>query len=372
MTDKYAVSREKTYSAVKTRIFLADLLLTAVSLFVFQVFLSYPVDESARALSRNFHPACFVYMSVFFVFMYVMGLPLRFFGSFTVEHRFGLSNQRFPSWLIDEAKSAVLTLVISMSAVQLFYLVLRNYPSRWWIIAAFLWVFFLIVIARLLPVIIIPLFFRYIPISDQVLKERIRALGQKAGIRVLDVCQIDLSRKTKKANAALIGLGRTRKVILADTLTDRFTPDEVEAVVAHEFGHYTCGHTWRLIAFSGALALAGFFLLARAMDRISVFAGAAGAADLSIFPILVFLMILSGPAILPLQNLFSRGLEREADSFALDMTGNAGTFISVMRKLASMNLADTEPAAVKKIFFHDHPPVGERIRRAEQWRADRG
>ncbi len=366
MNDRDPASRAKRYSAVKVRIFLADLAVTVISLFVFQVCISRPASGMASGVFRNFYPACFIYVTVFLGFMYVIEFPLRFLGSFFLEHRFGLSDQSFPSWLFDEAKSAMLTFVVSMLAVQAFYLILRNFHATWWVIAAFLWIFFSIVVARLLPVIVIPLFFKYSPITDDTLKERIRALGKKAGIRILDVCQIDFSRKTRKANAALVGLGGTRKVILADTLIDGFTPEEVESVAAHEFGHHKYRHIWQLIIFSGLMTLTGFFLLSRVLERISVFAGATGVSDLYIFPCLVFLMICFSMVILPLQNLFSRRLEREADSFALEITGSPRIFISMMRKLASRNLADEEPSKLKKIFFYDHPPVGERIRMAER------
>jgi len=365
MNDRDPVSRAKRYSAVKFRIFIADLAVTVISLFVFQIFISRPVSGTVADIFRNFYLACFVYATVFLGFMYVIEFPLRFLGSFFVEHRFGLSDQSFPSWLLDEAKSAILTFAVSMLAVQVFYLILRNFPVTWWVIGAFLWMFFSIVVARLLPVIIIPLFFKYLPITDEALKERIRVLGQKAGIRILDVCQIDLSRKTKKANAALVGLGGTRKVILADTLIEGFTPEEVEAVAAHEFGHQKYRHIWQLIIFSGLMTLIGFFLLSRVLERIAAFAGATGVSDLYIFPSLVFLMICFSMVILPLQNLFSRALERQADAFTLETTGSPRAFISMMRKLASRNLADEDPSKLKKIFFYDHPPIRERIRMAE-------
>jgi STE24 endopeptidase len=368
MSEEYASARAKKYSAIKTRIFAADLVLTVVLLAVFQAFLSRPVSQMVFNIYSNFYAACFIFACAFLFFMYIASFPLHFIGSFFVERRFGLSNQSFGAWLTDEAKSGALSFALSIVCIQVFYLVLRNFPTAWWAIAAMAWIFFTVVLARFLPVLVIPMFFKYFPIEDRPLKERIMALAEKTGVRLMDVCKIDFSRKTRKANAALVGLGKTRRVILADTLTEEFSPEEVEVVVAHEFGHFKCRHIWQLLIFSGIMTIAGFFVLSLIAGKIVVLTGASGLSDLYLFPVLVFLMIAFGIVLLPLQNLFSRVLEREADRFALDVTGEPEGFISVMRKLASMNLADVAPSKLKKIFLYDHPPIAERIRMAENAR----
>ncbi|MFC1479851.1 M48 family metallopeptidase [Candidatus Omnitrophota bacterium] len=356
----------KRYSAIKTRIFVADLVVTAVSLAVFQIFLSRPVSLAAFNICSNFYAACFVFAGIFLVFVYVVGLPLQIINSFLVEYRFGLSRQSFGAWLADEAKSTALSFALAIISIQVFYFVLRNFPSVWWVIVSAVWIFFSVVLARLLPVVLIPVFFKYIPIEDRLLKERIMLLANKAGVPLMDVCQIDFSRKTAKANAALVGLGKTRKVILADTLTEKFTPKEVEAVVAHEFGHLRYKHIWQLLAFSGVMTTAGFFILSLIAKKVVVLTGAGALSDPYLLPVLVFMMAAFGIILLPAQNLFSRILERQADTFALELTDEPEEFISVMRKLSEMNLADAEPSRMKKIFLYSHPPIGERIRMAEK------
>ncbi|MFQ5953116.1 MAG: M48 family metallopeptidase [Candidatus Omnitrophota bacterium] len=366
MTTESAPSRSKRYSAVKTRFFIADLILTVLALAIFQLAVSRTLSQDLTGLFTSFYLACFAYVAIFLAVMYVIGFPLHLANSFFVEHRFGLSSQSFGSWIIDEIKSIILSFVLWIGCTQVFYLVLRNFPHTWWIITALLWVFLSVILSRILPVLIIPLFFKYLPIENQELKKRIFELANKARIRLMDVCRIDFSRKTKKANAALIGLGKTRKVILADTLTDGFTTDEVESVVAHEFAHFRYGHIWKLLAFSGISAAIGFYLLFLVAGKCASLVGASGIDDLYLFPVLVFLMIVAGFIILPVHNLFSRTLERQADGFALELTGDAETFISVMRKLASMNLAEMDPSLWKKIFLYDHPPIRERIQMAEK------
>jgi STE24 endopeptidase len=360
-----APSKSKRYSAVKTRFFFADLVVTIAALAVFQFGASRTVSRAALETFGNFYLSCFFYTCLFLAFMYVVTFPVHLASSFFVERYFGLSDRKFSSWLTDEAKSAGLSLVLWVPCIQVFYLVLRNFPREWWVIASFLWVFFSIALSRLLPVLIIPLFYKYMPLKDEDLKKKVVDLAQKSGISLMDVCQIDFSAKTKKANAALVGLGNTRKVILADTLVKEFTAEEVGSVVAHEFAHHKRRHIWQLLAFSGAVTLCGFFLLSVAAGKIVVLTGASGLDDMYLFPFLLFLMMVFGLVVLPVQNFFSRALEKQADRFALDITKDAGSFIAVMRKLASMNLADTDPPLWKKIFFYNHPPISERIRMAE-------
>ena len=366
MSGEGVPARSKRYSAVKTRLFLADIVLTVVLLLVFQLFLAGPVSKAASGICPNFYAACFIFASVFLLYMYVLSFPLRITGSFFVERHFGLSRQSFISWAADEIKSAALSFILSIGCILVFYYVLRNFPVFWWIITACLWIFFSVVLARFLPVFLIPLFYKYSPIEDPELKERIMSLADKTDISLMDVCQIDLSRKTAKANAALVGLGKTRKVILADTLLDDFTPDEVESVVAHEFAHYKYRHIWQLLAFSGVVTLTGFFMLSLIADRVVVLSGASGLSDMYLLPVLIFLLALFGIVLLPVQNLFSRVLERQADRFALDMTGKPKDFIAVMEKLAAMNLADVSPSRLKKIFLYNHPPISERIHMARE------
>ncbi|MGD2278533.1 MAG: M48 family metallopeptidase [Candidatus Omnitrophota bacterium] len=360
-----ASPRSKKYSALKTKFFIADIFLTVAALVFFQLAFSRFLSGALTEAFASFYLACLVYIVLFLAFMYVISFPLHLADSFFVEHRFGLSSQKFTSWALDEMKQVLLSFALWIGCTQVFYLILRNFPNSWWLISALFWIFFSVILSRILPVLIIPLFFKYIPIEDRELKERIFSLAENAQIRLLDVCKIDFSRKTKKANAALVGLGRTRKVILADTLTDEFTPDEVETVVAHEFAHCKYRHIWKLLFFSGITTAAGFYVLFLAAKRIVELTGARGIDDLYIFPVLVLLMIAAGLVILPVHNLFSRFLEKEADRFALSLSRDPETFISVMEKLASMNLADMDPSRWKKIFLYDHPPIRERIQMAE-------
>ena len=367
MSEADPVARSKRYSVIKTRIFLIDLVLTVISLAVFQAFISLPVANAVREVSSNFFIVCFIYSTVFLFFMYIASLPLNVYSAFYVEHRFGLSNQKIMAWCGDQAKSAGLTFIVAIIGIEVFYLLLRSCPNWWPLALAFVWVLFSVVLTRIAPIIVVPLFFRYLPVEDEGLRERLTALSNAAGISLMDICRIDFSKKTKKANAALVGLGKSRKVILADTLTDEFTLPEIEMVVAHEFGHHKFRHIWLLLAFSGVVTTVGFYLLYLVLGRVSMLLGASSSSDLSIFPTLIFLLMAFSLAVLPLQNFFSRILERQADRFALDLTKEPAIFARTMEKLGEMNLAELTPSTLKKIFLYSHPPINERIEMAKKW-----
>lgn len=360
--------RSKRYAAVKTRLLVADIVLTTVSLLMFQVFLSRSLSEISFNISSDFYLTRLLFIIPFLIFIYLTGLPVHLASSFFAERAFSLSTRTFTSWLKDEVKAVILSGALSAACLMVFYAVLRNFPHFWWAIAAFLWIAFSVVLAGLLPVIIIPIFYRYIPINDTVLKERILRLADRCGVSLLDVCGIELSAKTTKANAALVGLGKTRRVILGDTLTARFTAGETETVVAHEFAHFKYGHMWKLLAGSSVITLAAFYILYQISTKVVSFTGAAGISDPYILPVIFILSALFGMVAAPFKNLYSRVLERQADAFALDVTDDPGTFISVMNKLADMNLADREPNFIKKIFLYDHPPISERIDMGERYK----
>ncbi|HNX91008.1 MAG TPA: M48 family metallopeptidase [Candidatus Omnitrophota bacterium] len=357
------------YQRLKTRLFILDICVSFLVVVIFQMFFSFPAAYFFENSAGNFYLACACYVALFYFFIHLTGMPLHFFGSFTVEHRFGLSNQSIKAWMIDEAKSAALSLLFYVSGGLVFYFILRTFPDIWWAILAVIWFFFSCFMARMLPVLIIPLFYKYIPLEEGQLKNMIMGLGKQAGIDLSDVCKIDLSRKTKKANAALVGLGSTKKVVLADTLMSSFSEEEIGTVVAHEFAHCKFNHIWKLILISACITALSFWLLSAIVGNIAVMLGASGASDIGILPAIMLCMMCFGLLVMPLQNFISRCLEREADRFALEIMKDPGAFISAMERLAEMNLAERDPGLIKKIMLYDHPPIAERIRMAQNFQA---
>ncbi len=350
--------KAKEYSSIKARFAVSGTALAFLAVSVFEVFLSDPLFEVLR---RYFSRPDIPYIVIFLVFCGLVLFPNRFFGSYRIDRKYGLSSMTAGAWLKDDLKASTLNFLLSLALIVVFYVNVSAFPGTWWIISFFAWALFSLVFVFLYPKVILPLFFRYIPISSEELKAGIEELGEKSGIKVRDVCRIDFSRKTKKANAAVIGVWKTAKVILADTLTDNFTSDEVFMVTAHELGHYGKRHVAKLLLFSFFLSFFGFWAVFEVSNFIVHISGVPGLSDIRTLPVLFLLVYCFDFIALPLRNFFSRRLERQADSFALDVFPRPEVFISVMEKLADMNLSDTDPPLLRKIFFHTHPAISERI-----------
>ncbi|MCM8780700.1 MAG: M48 family metalloprotease [Candidatus Omnitrophica bacterium] len=225
----------------------------------------------------------------------------------------------------------------------------------------FLFFGYSLVFARLVPVVIIPLFFKYKPISDTELRERIINLAVKMDLKILDVFEIDFSKKTTKANAGFVGWGKTKRVILTDTLKYKDSLPEIEVILAHEFAHYKLGHIFKLIIVSSSIITLSLYIIFKTRDYALRFFGLSSLSDIASFPVVLIYLILFSILSKPLENYISRRFEKQADLMALKSTGSKESFISMIHKLSAQNLADMNPPPLIKIFFFDHPPVKERI-----------
>lgn len=323
--------------------------------------------DLALGNGRGYALAVFLYVLMLTVISKVLGLPLDYYG-FRLEHRFQLSNQKARAWAWDEAKGFLLTLVLASILVELLYWVIRESPQHWWLIA---WIGFLgivVLLAQLAPVLLFPVFYKFEPLQDEDLKTRLVRLGERAGTRVRGVYKWHLSEKTKKANAALTGLGNTRRVILADTLLENYSPDEIEVVLAHELGHHVHRHIVKGIAAQAAGTLIGFWAanwaLQYAVARWHIFVTLSDFANL---PLLILIFAALSFVLMPAMNAFSRYNERQADRYAFENTPSVGPFISSMNKLAEQNLAEKTPSKWVEWWFYSHPSIGRRVAAAEGW-----
>jgi len=293
--------------------------------------------------------------------------PLSWLQDFWLPRRFGILHQAFGSWCRDRVKGAMIGGALALAAVEIVYGLLSVTPL-WWLWAALIFFAGSALLTRLVPTWIIPLFYRLAPLDDASLRDRLLGLARRAGVPVVGVWVADQSRKSKTANAALVGLGRSRRILLFDTLVQSFDADQVESVMAHELGHHIHGDIWRGLGFQGALTLLTFWvadgLLRRGIDRL----GLDGPADLAGLPLFGLILMGLGVVAMPLGNGFSRWMEQEADDFALAVTGNPSAFVGAMERLAGLNLAERRPSRLKEFFFHSHPSIDRRIDRARHWR----
>ena len=304
----------------------------------------------------------------------LISLPLSYYSDLTVERRYNLSTQTFRGWVSDQAKGTALSLALGLPTVQGVYWIIGRFPRRWWAIFSALTVPLTVILANLAPVLIMPLFNKFSPLKDRALAERIKALAAAQGVTVSDVLQMDMSKRTRKANAMFTGIGNTKRIVLGDTLIEEFTPEEVEIVIAHELGHQVHRDIWKLIGLGGLTTTLTAWVIYRLAGPISDRIGprfgldtARGAADVAALPLLSLLLSVVSLVLTPAQNAISRRIERQADRYALDLTQNPEAFIGAMEKLGRMNLADPNPPVLVKHMLYGHPPLQERIAAAKAW-----
>lgn len=321
-------------------------------------------------------PALAVFVLLVLLVLTLGGLPFSWYGGYRLSHRFKLSRQSARAWLADWLKAALLGLLLGGLALLVFYAAIALAGPAWWLLfatAACLATLFLTFVA---PYVILPLFYRLQPLEDETVVRAIRELAADAKAEVREVSTLDFSRKTVEANAAVIGIGRSRRVVLADTLLTEFSLPEVRSVVAHELGHHVHRDVPRLLLVQGALiwsgsALAGLLgesLLRRWAYAVRPDELSGGLAEPANLPLLLFAAQLFGLLSMPLVNALSRRLESAADTFALKLTDDPAAFISAMRKLADQNLAEAQPPRWAELLLHSHPAFARRIRAAETCR----
>ncbi len=313
-------------------------------------------DLSASAARGSFVLTVAIYTTLLVLFSGLLQLPLSLYEELALERRYGLSTQSTGRWWLDQAKGIAVTLVFGVAGALLVLALLRWTPDYWWLVAGACFSVILIGLAQLAPVVLLPLFYDFKPLERAALADRLVALAERAGARVLGVFEWRLSDRTRKANAALAGIGRTRRILLSDTLLAEHSDDEIEVILAHELAHHVYRDIWTGIALEAGLILAGFYLADLALTQFAGRFGLAGKADVAGLPLLLVTAGGLSLALLPLFNAFSRAHERRADRYALEMTRNVDAFVTAMRRLAAQNLAEERPSRLVQLLFYTHPP----------------
>jgi len=369
-------ARAKQYSTIKYSLSIIETLYILILLLIFLASgLSKILTNNILKFSANNYLAVPAYILTICLGYYLLNLPLNFYSSYVLEHRFSLSRQKIKDWVSDQVKAGIISYIIAIILIGAFYYILKHFANTWWLVISLFWIFFSLILARLTPTIIIPLFFKYKKLSDDNLRNRIMGLADKMKVNPasarrgwVDVFEIDFSKKTLKANAAFVGWGKTRRVILADTLKDKYTYDEIEVILAHEFAHYRLKHLLKLILINSIATILTFYIIYITSSRTLSIFGLTSLSDIAALPVIFLYFILFGIITQPLENFFSRRLEKNADKAALNITGLKEAFISMMEKLASQNLADKNPHPLIKFYFFDHPSIAERIALARAYK----
>ena len=296
---------------------------------------------------------------------YVVSFPLSFYSGHRLEHKYGLSKQSLVQWLWRYLKSVSLTLVFGLVLTEGLFVVIALTGSYWWLAAAGTFFLVSVVLGQLAPVLILPLFYRVERFEDEVLGQRLERLAEGTGLSIEGIYRMALSEETVKANAMLAGLGSTRRVIMGDTLLDKFTEEEIEVVFAHEVGHHVHQHIRSLLLLGALFSVCGFLTCHLC---VGIWLGNfhwSSEPPVFVLPMLTFVTTLFFLLTAPLQNAVSRHFKRQSDTYALQRTGNSTAYRSAFSKLARINKDDPEPHPLEVFWFHSHPPISERLAMAD-------
>jgi STE24 endopeptidase len=359
--------KAKQYARIQRRLMLVDLGIGVLYLLAWLAFgWSQALTDWLLTWTSNQWLLVAGFVVIFAAGLLLIDLPLSYYEGFILPHRFGLSNQTLPGWVTDQLKGLLVAGIFGLFLLEVIYAVLRAFPDTWWLWAAGLLLIFDVVLSTLAPVLIFPIFNKYTPLGEEHagLIERLMKLAERAHTRVRGVYQFDMSRRTKAANAALTGMGNTRRILLGDTLLNEFTTDEIETVLAHELGHHVHKDIPLGIAVSTVLTLGGLYLASVVLNWGVSYFGFTGPGDIAALPLFLLVMGAYGLLTMPLGNAFSRWRERRADDYALKMTGNGPAFASALTRLANQNLADADPEPWVEFLLYSHPALGKRIEKA--------
>lgn len=296
----------------------------------------------------------------------LISFPLSFYSGHVLEHKYNLSKQSVGRWLTRYAKRNLLTVGFGVLMVEGLYLVIWLSGSWWWLVAAGAFFVVSVVMGQLVPVLILPMFYKIERLEDESLSDRFTAISDGTGLSIEGVYRMEMSAETVKANAMLTGMGSTRRVILGDTLLDEFSEDEIEVVFAHEVGHHVHRHIRKMIATGVAFSIVSFLICDRLIGAWVGDGNWTAAPPVFTLPLFMFIVTLFSLVLEPMQNGISRHYERQSDRYALDRTGKHDAYRSAFTKLAKINKADMDPHPAEVFFLHSHPPITERLAMADQ------
>jgi len=301
----------------------------------------------------------------------VMTSPLSYYRGFTLPHRYGISIQKLKSWLGDLAKGGAIGIVLGSAAVAVVYAFLLYFPEIWWLLAWVLMLAVSILMSIIAPVFLVPLFYKVKPLPDSELKTRLEKLAQKAGAKVHGIFVLEFSSKETSANAALMGLGRTRRIVISDTLIQQYSTPEIEMVTAHEIGHHMDRDIFRMFIVQSSVSLVVLKILDVVLKTTVTPLGFSGIGDPAALPWLVLLFGALLTLTSPLTNGYTRHLESQADGYALGLTEDSRAFINAMTRLVNQNLGVARPPRWEEVLFYDHPSYYNRIEQARKFEKGR-
>ncbi|MDP6879080.1 MAG: M48 family metallopeptidase [Candidatus Marinimicrobia bacterium] len=364
--DKEKQVKAKTYENEKRKISIVGSLLSLIFILLFYF---SGLSHYLANINLSFIYVFLIYIILFHLISTIIGLPLGYYSSYVHEHKWGFSNYTNKTWIVDQLKSFAVSLILLPILLGLFFWVLWKFPETWWLVAATITTLVSIVFVTLFPVVILPIFNKYDTIEDEELTSQLSEILHKAGLQSSGFFRQDMSRQTKKENAFLAGMGKTRRVVIADNLLEHMSLSEIKSVIAHEVGHYRYSHLPKNILIGTIQQLIIFFLLNIIMKILYPEFLTSNINNLTLFPMFSLIMsLLSSLLFGPLNNMISRYFERQADRTSLELYPDKDSFQKAMAGLANRNLSNAYPEWWVKLLYYSHPPIGERLSFAENYK----
>ena len=364
--DKDKQAKAKTYENEKRKIGIIGSILSLVFILLFYF---SGLSNYLANINLSFIYVFLIYITIFQILSTMVGLPIGYYSSYIHEHKWEFSNYTNKTWFIDQLKSFTIGLILLPILLGLFFWVLWRFPETWWLVAATVTTLVSIVFVTLFPVVILPIFNKYDPIEDEKLTDQLSEILHKAGLNPSGFFRQDMSRQTKKENAFLAGMGKTRRVVIADNLLEHMSLSEIKSVIAHEVGHYRYSHLPKNIVIGTIQQLIIFYLLNIIMKILYPEFLTSNTNNLSLFPMFSLIMsLLSSLLFGPINNMISRYFERQADITSLELYPNKESFQKAMAGLANRNLSNAYPEWWVKLLYYSHPPIGERLSFAENYK----
>ncbi|KUG24806.1 ste24 endopeptidase [hydrocarbon metagenome] len=356
-------SKSKKYSNIKLGIGIGKGVITFILILLF-VLLGYSnsLEELIRNFVQNDYLVLLVFIFIIGIFSSILFFPINFYIEFILEHKYELSNQTFVKWLWENFKGTLVAVAIGIPLLLAFYFFLNLFGSIWWLPFAVLMFIVSVVLAQIVPIIILPLFYKVSPIENEELKESIIRLANEVGMNVQNVFSFNMSKNTKKANAAFTGLGKTKRIILGDTLLENYSQEEIETVIAHELGHYKYKHIIKNIFIGTIFSFLTLFLIATLYELSLEWFRFTSITQIAALPLLTLWGMLIGLIQSPISNIISRKYEYQADEYAVTSTKNPEAFKQTLKKLTEQNLGDEDPHPFVEWFFYSHPSIKNRIK----------
>jgi STE24 endopeptidase len=370
MSDSYGFNEETQrraknylYSGLRASL-VRGIVIFVLALLVFVLRLSTALENFVRAYISEPSLIVALYTLIGYAVFWLVSFPFDYYEEYILEHKFDLSTETLGMWLLDKVKASILSVLFILFIVEGIYNFMWLNPTYWWfllwLVAALVTTFFMYVS----PVLIMPLFYKFPRLKDEELLNRLTKLTDKAGIKIIGVFEMKVGEKTKKANAALTGIGNTRRILLSDTFLSNYSSDEIESVMGHEIGHHIYGHTWKFsIMFSGIFLLV-LFLTSQILQATFGFFGLERGDSVASLPVFALVSGLLFAVFTPLINMFSRRAEGNCDQYELDLVEKPDAYISAMVKLSDQNLGYAYPSPLIEFLLYDHPTSKKRIERA--------